>query len=45
MLPGYVDETKRLYSVLDARLAARDWLAGPAPRGTYTVADTNAFPW
>ncbi|KAI0357428.1 glutathione S-transferase C-terminal-like protein [Trametes cingulata] len=42
----YLDETKRLYGVLNTRLSGeRDWLAGPAPRGAYSIADMNAFPW
>ncbi|KAH9949877.1 putative theta class glutathione s-transferase [Amylocystis lapponica] len=40
----YQDETKRLYGVLEIRLAERDWLAGPG-RGTYSIADMNVFPW
>ncbi|KAG6817430.1 hypothetical protein H0H87_008598 [Tephrocybe sp. NHM501043] len=40
----YLDETKRLYSVLEIRLKNRDWLAGPG-RGKYTVADIKTFPW
>ncbi|KAJ6614311.1 glutathione S-transferase [Mycena sp. CBHHK59/15] len=40
----YGDETKRLYGVLEIRLANRDWLAGPG-RGKYTIADVKTFPW
>ncbi|KZT72651.1 glutathione S-transferase [Daedalea quercina L-15889] len=41
----YIDETKRLYGVLEIRLSqGRDWLAGPG-RGTYGLADINVFPW
>jgi glutathione S-transferase len=41
---GYLDETKRLYGVLEIRLANRDWLVGPG-RGKFTIADIKAFPW
>ncbi|KAI0373748.1 glutathione S-transferase C-terminal-like protein [Pilatotrama ljubarskyi] len=40
----YLDETKRLYGVLNMRLSGRDWLAG-LERGAYSIADMNAFPW
>ncbi|KAF8634303.1 hypothetical protein AX17_004255 [Amanita inopinata Kibby_2008] len=40
----YLEETKRLYGVLELRLKDRDWLAG-AGRGKYTIADMKAFPW
>ncbi|MEL6644180.1 MAG: glutathione binding-like protein [Pseudomonadota bacterium] len=37
----YVDETRRLLEVLDARLAGREWLAGEA----YSIADMATYPW
>jgi len=40
----YLDETKRLYSVLEGRLQNRDYLAGSG-RGKYSLADIKTFPW
>jgi len=47
----YIDETKRLYSVLEDRLSGRweggnkrDYLVGDG-KGKYTIADINVFPW
>jgi GST-like protein len=37
----YVDETNRLYGVLDKRLADRAFVAGDA----YTIADMASYPW
>src|SRR5207244_3796715 len=36
----YVKETERLYSVLDERLADREFVAG-----AYTIADMACYPW
>ena len=40
-LQRYVEETKRLLSVLDARLAGRDWIMG----ADYTIADIATLGW
>lgn len=37
----YVAESKRLLSVLNARLAARAWIVGDA----FSIADVATFPW
>src|SRR4051794_107320 len=37
----YIDETKRLYSVLELRLSKADWLAG----NKYTIADIANYSW
>ncbi|NMG66468.1 glutathione S-transferase family protein [Azoarcus indigens] len=37
----YGKEARRLYSVLESRLANRDWLAG----SSYSIADIATFPW
>ena len=37
----YTNEGKRLYGVLDRRLADNEWLVGD----DYTIADMAAFPW
>lgn len=36
----YVNETNRLYGVLDRRLAERAWIAGD-----YSIADMASYPW
>jgi len=40
----YLEETKRLYGVLEIRLKDRDWLVG-AGKGKYSLADVKTFPW
>jgi GST-like protein len=37
----YVNEGRRIYGVLDRRLAREEWLAG----GAYSIADMAVFPW
>ena len=37
----YTDETRRLWGVLDDRLATRDWVAA----GDYSIADIAIYPW
>ncbi|KEP49183.1 glutathione S-transferase, carboxy-terminal domain protein [Rhizoctonia solani 123E] len=43
-LDRYINEVKRLYSVLNERLSDRDYLVGSG-KGRYGLADMNAFPW
>jgi GST-like protein len=40
-LERYTKETHRLYGVLDARLAAHEYLASDA----YSIADIATYPW
>jgi len=40
----YQNETKRLYSVLEARLEGREYLVGKG-KGKYSVADMSTFTW
>jgi glutathione S-transferase len=37
----YMDETRRLFDVLESRLANNDWLAG----NKYTLADIASYSW
>src|SRR5690606_29845669 len=37
----YTNEAKRLYGVIDRRLANSEWLGGPA----YSIADMATWPW
>ena len=37
----YVNETKRLYGVLDKSLEGKEWIAA----GRYTIADIAIYPW
>jgi len=37
----YVEESRRLLSVLNTRLEGRDWIMGER----YTIADIATFPW
>ncbi|EJT99564.1 glutathione S-transferase [Dacryopinax primogenitus] len=40
----YLDETKRLYGVLNTRLEGREFLVGEG-KGKYSIADMNCVPW
>jgi len=40
----YLDETKRLYGVVEIRLENRKYLAGSG-EGKYSIADIKAVPW
>ena len=40
-LQRYVDESKRLFGILDTRLDGRQWIMGDE----YTIADVATFPW
>jgi len=40
VIDRYQNETRRLYGVMDARLADNEWLAG-----SYSIADIACYPW
>tara|TARA_B110000503_G_scaffold135203_1_gene215363 strand:+ start:4283 stop:4921 length:639 start_codon:yes stop_codon:yes gene_type:complete len=40
----YSTEARRLYKVLNTRLAGREYVAGEG-KGEYTIADMSMFPW
>ena len=40
----YVNETKRLYSVLNTRLTGREYLVGPGA-GKFALADIKTWAW
>jgi len=40
----YINETARLYNVLNIRLEGREYLAGPG-KGKLSIADLNVLPW
>jgi glutathione S-transferase len=44
LILGYLDETKRLYGVVEIRLENRKYLAGSG-EGKYSIADIKAVPW